>query len=84
MQYETIIFMQGHEALEPLDILKEQGEEAAIEYLLQWDYGESGEWIDVEPYGTGSKLYRVGNLILCYHSGIGYVGLTREHGEVTE
>ena len=81
MQYETIIFLQGQEADEPLDTLKQQGEEAAIEYLLQWDNGDSDEWIDVEPYGTASTLYRRDNLVLCYHSGIGYIGLTREHKE---
>jgi len=40
MLLQDIIFLQGEEAIIPLDILEDQGEEIVIEYLLQWDYGE--------------------------------------------
>jgi hypothetical protein len=42
-KYYEIVFMQGEEAEEPLKILEDKGESAAIEYLKDWDYGKENE-----------------------------------------
>ena len=36
MKYKEIIFLQGEEATEVLEILEEEGENAAFQHLLQW------------------------------------------------
>jgi hypothetical protein len=35
-QHYSIVFLQGEEAYEPLDILDQKGEDAVLEYLMQW------------------------------------------------
>lgn len=75
MQYQRIVFMQGDEADEPLRILDEQGEESAIEYLSQWDYGE-GEVFDDPSSGTDDDVYETGDgYRLSYNTRLGYIGL---------
>ena len=76
MKFAEVVFLQGDEALEPLAILDEKGEQAAIEYLKQWDYGdnpviESKQW----PWGMSDRNYKEGNYILSYNMGIGYISL---------
>lgn len=73
--YESIVFMQGEEADEPLKILEEQGEEAALEFLKQWDYGEGGETYNENPAGADDDEYRSGNYIMSYNTRIGTIGL---------
>ena len=74
-KYESIVFMQGEEADEPLKILEEQGEEAALEFLKQWDYGEGGETYNENPAGDDDDEYRSGNYIMSYNTRIGTIGL---------
>jgi len=75
--YESIVFMQGEEADEVLDILEEQGEEAAMDFLMQWDMGEGGEEYDTPPWGEADKLYEKGDYVMSYNTGLPAFGLTR-------
>lgn len=75
--YEHIVFAQGEDADEPLRILDEQGEEAAIEYLLQWDDGECAEVSDASSAGSSDDTFEVDDLILTYNRRLGYIGLER-------
>lgn len=43
MKYCRIVFLQGDEANEALEILDSDGAESVIEYLSQWDYGKELE-----------------------------------------
>ena len=36
MKYSEIVFLQGEEATEALEILEKEGENVAFQYLLQW------------------------------------------------
>jgi hypothetical protein len=74
--YQEIVFIQNHEADEPLAILDEQGVEAAIAYLLQWDYGE-GEVRDRPSAGCRDTVRQIDDLLLTYNVGLGYIGLER-------
>jgi len=78
MKYEQIVFAQGEDANEPLKILDEQGTHAAIEYLLQWDNGDSADIRDQPSAGTRDTVVRIAGLILTFNTGIGYIGLERE------
>ena len=85
-----IVFLQNsQDAEEPLQILENQGEEAAIKYLSQWDYGGENEHSPTEdaPWGSSDKTFEQGDYVLSWNSGLGYIGLARkveldEDGEV--
>lgn len=83
--WHSIVFTQGEEADEPLGILRNEGEEAAIEYLSQWDYGEETQFaseVNGHTYsspadcaGSHDTVVIVGNYALTYNLHVGYVGL---------
>ena len=75
MKYKEIIFLQGEEATEPLEILEKEGENAAFQYLLQWDYGESPITEGNSPFGSTDKLFYREHFIMCYNNKVGYIGL---------
>jgi hypothetical protein len=76
--YTRIVFMQGEDADEPLRILDEQGEGAAVEYLAQWDYGDAGEEFDEPSSGEDDDVYETDDgFRLSYNTRIGYIGLER-------
>ena len=74
MKYKEIVFMQGEEANEPLDLLDED-EDKCLEYLLQWDYGE-GEEYEKEPWGAVDRLIKKGKYVINYNYHMEYIGLT--------
>lgn len=81
-KFWTIVFMQGDEANEPLQILEDSGEDSAIEYLSQWDFGGESEHCmsgsETEPWGSSDYVYEANGYILSYNTHFGYIGLTRE------
>ena len=77
MLLQEIVFLQCDEAEIPLDLLKDQGEAEAIEYLLQWDYGEGQEY-NYPCWGTSDTVYNQDDLILTYNKVLGYICLCRQ------
>ena len=82
--YHSIVFLSGDEATEPLEILDQRGEDAAIEYLAQWDYGGEIEHSPSteKPWGTADRVYKTDagdgqTYFLTWSSRQGYIGLTR-------
>jgi hypothetical protein len=74
-KYQRIVFMQGEEADEALKILDEQGEDAAVEHLAQWDYGE-GEVMDEPSSGDSDDVHETDDgYRLSYNTRLGYIGL---------
>lgn len=73
-KYRQIVFMQEHEADEAMKILDEVGKQAALEYLLQWDYGEGDERL-TSSAGKNDYLYKKDNYVMSYNLGIPYIGL---------
>jgi len=82
-RYYPIVFLQGEEADETMGILNDQGEQAALEHLLQTYYGEGPERaLDNDQYkGRLDHEYRQDidgeTYIMNWNSGIPYVGLTQ-------
>jgi hypothetical protein len=72
--YQQVVFLQGHEADEPLRILDEDGVEATVRYLSQWDMGE-GEVSDHSKQGQLDSEEVFGRYLLSYNRGLGYIGL---------
>lgn len=78
MRYAQIVFMQNsQDADEPLRILDEQGVQAAIDYLAQWDNGDRDEVRDRPSAGSRDNTKRVGEYLLTWNWGLGYIGLER-------
>jgi hypothetical protein len=73
--YEDIVFAQGEDAIEPLEILAEKGRDAAIDFLAQWhDLGK--HMTREEPAaGTSDTVYEKDSYILTYNLRLGYIGL---------
>ena len=74
-RYEQIVFMQGQEADHPLNILMQDGKDAAMDYLKQWHY--PGEHDGDKELGRGKldKTYEKDGYIMSWNSSIGYIGL---------
>lgn len=77
MRYQRIIFLQNDEAAEPLRIREEQGTEAAIEYLAQWDFGDSSEEFAEPASGDSDDVVESenGRYRLTWNDRLGYIGL---------
>jgi len=81
--YFTIVFLQNDsETKEPFEILSEQGEQAVIDYLSQWDFGGESEHClsgsADKPWGSSDSVYWQDPYILSYNESLGYIGLTRK------
>ena len=76
--YQEIIFMHDYDDPEPFELLEEKGEEAAIEYLSQWDSGEGPE-IKQKLWGKADQVfYSEDDYILSYNLGLGYISLCKK------
>lgn len=77
--WQGVVFMQGDDADAPLDLLWEEGTDAAFEHLLQWDYEREGD-VRQAPWGRGDHLQefeRHGETFaLTWNDGLHYIGLS--------
>ena len=76
-EYMEIVFLQGDEAIEPLQILDEQGEAAAMKYMKQWDNGDDSLCRDEPGAGKSDTVYQEGDYLMNYNPRIGYIGLEK-------
>ena len=75
MTYEHVVFMQGNEATETLEILDSQGEQAALDHLVQWHYPGEHDASDYTGEGTADSVYVDGIYQMSYNEGLDYIGL---------
>lgn len=75
MKYQRVVFFQGEEAIEPLELWDEDYSKA-LEYMLQWDNGD-GEIFDYPSAGQGDYTKDLGEYRITYHLRLGYIGLER-------
>lgn len=91
-RYEDIVFLDGDEAVQPIDILYNwQGDklhvhyqgptaesiEAAFAYMSAWDYGEPGKQRDDDRVPAGVDTWEERDYRLSAHLGLGSIGLER-------
>ena len=77
MTYQRIVFVQGDDAIRPLSILDLDGEEAAVDYLAEWDT-EPSEEFDAPASGDSDDVYETDDgFRLSYCERLGYIGLER-------
>lgn len=83
----SVVFLQGSEADEVLDLIDRDGADAAIEHLRGWDYGdettdaalENGYVYDEPPTGQLDRVITDGDYTLTYNPFMGHVSLLRAH-----
>lgn len=90
----SVIFLQGEEADELLDLIGQSGPAAAIEHLQQWDFGDetvdaaliSGYVYDHIPAGSSDRTIEDPGspYALTYSASFGYVSLLRRYTAAPE
>ena len=76
-QYADIIFLQGDEADEFLNVLHEHGETEVIERLKDWDSGEHYDIREERGGGTNDSSSTHGEYVLTYNTALSYIGLEK-------
>lgn len=92
VRWISVVFLQGSEADEVLDLIGREGTDAAIEHLAGFDYGEetvqaaleNGYVYDEPPRGTLDKVATRDVYTLTYNPSLGHVSLLREHGALPD
>ena len=74
-RYENVVFMQGDDAIEPLNILDEKGVDAALDYLKQWHQPGIHSTENEIGCGTSDEKYEKDGYIMCWNAPLGYIGL---------
>lgn len=88
----SVVFLEGTEADEVLDLIARKGTDAAIEHLAGHDYGEettqaaleNGYVYDEPPRGPLDKVATRDVYTLTYSPFLGHVALLREHGDLPD
>jgi len=76
-QYASIVFLQGDEASEAFTILEEDGEDALLNYLTQWDYGEYHDISDSSQAGSDDTTFENGDYLVSYNRPLPYISLEK-------
>ncbi|MGI8394240.1 hypothetical protein [Leucobacter sp. W1038] len=84
----SVVFLQGPEADEVLDIIDGDGALAGLDHLKSWDFGdettsaamENGYVYDAPPSGPLEREVRDGDYHLAYSHSFDHVALYRLHG----
>ncbi|SMX69558.1 hypothetical protein BSP239C_00364 [Brevibacterium sp. 239c] len=87
----SVVFLQGSEADEVLDLINRDGPDAAITHLRNWDYGEettdaaleNGYVYEEPPTGQLDRVATDGDYTLTYNPFMGHVNLLRAHPAAT-
>lgn len=75
-RYEDVIYLQDHEADHVLNVLKQDGKDEAINYLMQWHQpGNHQSSNELGGIGTSDRIYRKDNYIMYWNPSLGYIGL---------
>ena len=73
--YEDVVFAQGEDATEPLEVLVNKGEKAAIDYLTQWHDPGKHMLREQPSRGSADSVFEKDGYILTWNHGLGYIGL---------
>ncbi|WP_417233919.1 hypothetical protein [Arthrobacter sp.] len=91
-RWVSVVFLQGEEADQVLDIIERDGTDAAIEHLAQWDFGEettqaaleNGYVYDQPPTSVLDRTATGDVYTLTYSPFLGHVSLLRTHDAVPD
>jgi hypothetical protein len=74
-RYEEVIYLQDHEADHALNILKQDGKDDAMDYLMQWHEPGNHESSNELGTGTSDRIYKKNGYIMYWNPSLGYIGL---------
>ena len=83
-RYEDVVFLQGEEADEALEILNNQGEDAAMDYLTQWHFPGEHMGSSELNHGSSDNTYERDGYIMSYNIPLNYIGLQYEFPGINE
>ena len=75
-RYEDVVYIQGQEADEVMDILNNDGRDAAMEYLKQWHEPGNHMGRTELGHGTNDKIHEKDGYIMFWNPYLPYIGLT--------
>lgn len=77
MELIRIIFLEGQNADEALDVYRSHGCEGALQYLDQWYSGNINHYeIFNEPAaGSNDRVYEISDYLLTVNTALNYIGL---------
>ena len=86
-RWVSVVFLQGEQADQVLDLIQREGTTAGIEHLKQWDYGQettdaalaNGHVYDTPPVGSFDRTVTEGEYTLSYEPALGHVSLYRAY-----
>lgn len=75
--YESVVLLQREEAQRAIEILSDEGDGAALEFLKQWHDPGEGTLImrPGDPWQAGDAVYREGAYTMYYNLATPYIGL---------
>ena len=77
-RYEQVVFLQDHEADHALNILMQDGEDEAMDYLMQWHQLGNHETSEEPGFGSSDKTYERGGYIMAWNPSLGYITLVHD------
>ena len=83
-RYEDVVFLQGDEAYQPLEILDTKGQDAAMEYLKQWHSPGEHQGSQELGHGSDDQTYEKDGYIMTWNTRIGYIGLQYDMSQMNE
>lgn len=91
-RWVSVVFLQGEEADQVLDIIEREGTDAAIEHLIGYDFGEettqaaleNGYVYDQPPIGALDRTATRDVYTLTYSPFLGHVSLLRTHDAIPD
>jgi hypothetical protein len=77
MELIRIIFLEGENADEALDVYKNHGSEGALQFLDQWFDGDikNYEVFNEPAAGSSDRVYEISDYLLTVNTGLNYIGL---------
>ncbi|NBU48223.1 MAG: hypothetical protein EBS34_12455, partial [Flavobacteriales bacterium] len=77
-RYEQVIFLQDNEADHALNILMQDGEDEAMDYLMKWHQPGNHETSKETGFGSSDKTYERDGYIMAWNPTIGYISLVHD------
>lgn len=77
-RYEQVVFLQDHEADYALNILKQDGEDDAMDYLMQWHQVGNHETSEDAGFGSSDKTYERDGYTMAWNPSLGYISLVHD------
>ena len=77
-RYEQIVFLQDHEADHALNILMQDGEDDAMDYLMQWHQPGNHMTSEDAGFGSSDKTFERDGYTMAWNTSLGYISLVHD------